>query len=295
MGGLTGRRGGAAGIRDDANLRGMKGSAMRRQRAFTMIELLVVIAIIAVLVGLLFPAIGAIQRGARQKENNSKIHSIIQALVQASESRRGFYPGFDGFAFTGVDYDADGTNDAWGSTPQARFWILLDGGYIDSDSLISPQEAKSPWPNLDKSPAEEKEVFTDNYSYAMMRLTDTTPTGLNGTDRYRREEWRNEQNAKAPIISDRLAETSSVTPNPGSPETYLSIHDNSTVGKWTGSVGFGDGSVEFNSSSLVSTRIAGEFTDDDDIFDETNVGGTTADKNAMMTYDGIDNPVGLFE
>ena len=262
----------------------MKGLTMRRQGGFTMVELLVVIAIIAVLIGLLFPTIAAVQNNAKKQENNTLVRGVIQSLIQASESRRGFFPGLESATtFTGVDWDNDNTDEAYGSDPAARYWILLDGNYTVADSLISPRDEKSPWT--------KDAVTTDNYSFAMLQLASSTgsSTASSANDRYRRAEWFNNQNPLAPIVSDRL-----IAGTQGDTDTYVSFHKGSTAGKWKGSVGHGDLSVAFESTPVLTTRIA-EYnnTDDDDIFDDAApTGSTEGNKNACMTYDGVNNPIG---
>ncbi len=267
---------------------------MQKQRGFTLMELLVVIGIIALLVGLLFPALAAVQNTAKKNENNAQVRKVIQAMIQSSEARRGFFPGISSpTEFTQVDWDDDNTLEPVnGSDPAVRYWILLDGNYIDGASLFSPRETKEPW--------SFGEVTTEHYSFAMLKIADNNnfATTTSPNDRYRREEWRNEQNALAPVVTDRLAETDTHTSTSlGDPTTYLSIHPSSSIGEWHGSVGRGDLSVEFIETAEVSTRISGyNNVDNDDIFDDAAPTGSTEGlKNAAMTYDGYDDPVGPFE
>ncbi len=53
-----------------------------RRSAFTLIELLTVIAIIAILMGLLFPAIGTIKESARKTQAKNDVTNIVAAVKQ---------------------------------------------------------------------------------------------------------------------------------------------------------------------------------------------------------------------
>lgn len=69
--------------------------------AFTLIELLTVIAIIAVLMGLLFPALGAVKEQARKTQAKNDLTQIVTA-VNAFYTEYGRYPAD---ANTGADAD----------------------------------------------------------------------------------------------------------------------------------------------------------------------------------------------
>jgi len=67
-------------------------SAIRNFSAFTLIELLVVIAIIAVLAGLLLPALASAKVRARTIQCASNLHQVSLAMKMYADDFGGFYP-----------------------------------------------------------------------------------------------------------------------------------------------------------------------------------------------------------
>ncbi len=71
------------------------------RRAFTLIELLVVIAIIALLIGILLPALGAARSASKLVQCTSNIRSIGQGLGTYTGEQRGRFPHWSGWQIYG--------------------------------------------------------------------------------------------------------------------------------------------------------------------------------------------------
>jgi prepilin-type N-terminal cleavage/methylation domain-containing protein len=232
---------------------------MRKTNAFTLIELLVVISIIALLIGILLPALGAARRTARQMQNSTQVRGIHTALVLFAQGNGTYYPGRSN---TGANATAHADQTGGALSVENRFRELLEDNYFTGEYAISPSETKNPWT--------AGNVGATNYSYAMLQLIspgDTTQS---------KNEWRETTNTEAPVLGDR-AISNTTTSN------YKSVHTNPQASQteWRGSVGWNDNHVSFEADATVSTGMGSATRDTDSLF---NVEANGDD--ASFTYTG---------
>ena len=209
------------------------------RRGFTLIELLVVISIIALLIGLLLPALSSARRVARQAQNSTQVRGIQQSFYTHSQQNNGWFAGVEPTGIQGVtnfnsngnagglgagggrrtfiDLDAFETNyifigsldETAGANVEARYFVLLEGNFLTGDLLISPGEINPDMMPYDPSglyrraDAAGTAATSRFYSYALPGLI--ADNGMNENLRPGRlVEWSENGSPASVVVTDRL-------------------------------------------------------------------------------------------
>lgn len=239
-----------------------KTQLMKSRNGFTLIELLVVISIIALLIGILLPALGASRQVARQMSSSTQIRGIHQANVvfAGSNKKSGGDGWFAGLSPTGGIAEAPPATATYTvanpralTMPRHRYALLLEANFFTPEYIVSPADEAA-------TVSLGGDVTSLNFSYCMADLGNNTGVDgyaspvnpLDARSEGRIVEWGETLNSSVPVLSDM---NTGVGLN-----TISSLWTEEDSGQWEGGVAMNDNSVSFESSPIVENTRFSTFT-----------------------------------
>jgi prepilin-type N-terminal cleavage/methylation domain-containing protein len=232
----------------------------QNRRGFTLVELLVVIAIIALLIGLLLPALARAQQNARSikdANNVSQIHKSMLTFAQNEPGGKLPTPGLinrNAIAIAGgalQQVPGQGTENQAQNSTANLYSAIVAQRYFNTDLLIGPTEVNptvgeyKDYKYNQYDPATDKywdTGFTANIQQSAVGVCHTSYAHLALCGERKKTNWRNSTDSTKPLLGTRATKNGTNLGDNYRLSWTLQLHGSDK--EWQGNIVYADNHTE---------------------------------------------------
>lgn len=226
----------------------------KRTYGFSLIELLVVLAMIALLLGILLPALSKVQGQAKLLKDGSQIRSIHQAWLISSRENKGSYPVPGLIQRREIINGANsqvvpgrGSENILHNVHQNLYSACIMLNYFSLELCVGPTEpstyvyVKHDY-NWDLYNPIDNVRWDDSFKASLHRESHLSYAQLPLFGERRAREWRESGNSKFAIVGNRAVRFGTLDETRYNESVTLKIHGGAR--QWIGNVAFNDNHIE---------------------------------------------------
>lgn len=255
---------------------------MKRKSGFTLVELLVVMAIIALLLGLLLPALAKARMTARQVKDATQLGQVHKAWLTWSREFNGIFPTpglINRSAVGGQQIPGKGAEDITKNSHDNLYSACIMQNYISPQVCVSPSESSSNVAiasdfNYNKYNIADDVYWDDRFDTDLLGRCNTSYGTMNLDGGRKAQQWKESLDSKHAVVGNRGVKNGSYAAADYNSSKTLEIHGGRN--SWEGNVCYNDNHVNFekNFTPDGTRKLANGTTDVDDniFFEETFTG-----------------------
>jgi prepilin-type N-terminal cleavage/methylation domain-containing protein len=250
---------------------------MKRTKGFTLVELLVVMAIIALLLGLLLPALAKARMTARQVKDATQLGQIHKAWLTWSREFNGIFPTpglINRLPVNGQQIPGKGNEDITKNSHDNLYSACIMQNYYSPQVCLSPSESSSNVAiasdfNYNQYDISQDKYWDDRFDTDLQARCNTSYGTMNLDGTRKTQQWRESLDSKHAVVANRGVQNGQYTANVYNNSKTLEIHGGRN--SWEGNVCYNDNHVTFEKNFTPDgTRklVNGTAEVDDNIFFE---------------------------